>query len=158
MTIILLPNSIYGQFTLDSEFAWEKSVGCVPKSSDCEVFFLKADDDAYFTGLTNVDFRCFLDSLAKTASFLSTDNGLLKVKIGFYYPHKVCVLGIGQKGILLSKDQLSLIRNIIQSLPIINYAKYKNHEVQSQGILYLSIKNGLFDQEVHHNFLLADEF
>ncbi len=141
------------QSILDKEFQWINYEDCLALDTKCEVF-VKVQKDPVLVGYTSSEFNDFCNDLIESLKLGAEQNGVLKLKILFTIDKELCLKDLGLLELNLSKEQRIILADGLNPIKRYECGQQRNHKVNCIGILYLTIKEGKFEQYRNVNFEL----
>jgi hypothetical protein len=147
----MVSSNIFSQPITDDAFTWVNNEKCLSEIK-CTYLYLKAEKDPEFVTISKMDFD---NLISKTIVEMKLDTniiGCIKLKLVFHSDKNICVFKTGLKGIVLNKNQLSILTEKLNLTDNINNGRQGGADVHCQGIVYVFVSNGKSEECRYVNF------
>ena len=124
----------------DNHFIWKTNPSCIPNVT-CTQMTLGLRDIPVIRGKDSLAVKSYLVTLVEKLALDDQASGKLKLQIIFFISGNLCLAKAGVSDLDLHEAQINRINDWLKVIKVAP-GKYNGLEVNTQGYIYLSIKNG----------------
>lgn len=154
--IILNCLIIEGQTIPNHNFNWDIIENC-GSSQTCTEVFLKAETDPIINKLKKEEFESQIENTINNMKLEESVSGTLKLKLLFIKGKPLCLSEAGYSGLEIAHEKLTTLSKRFNLIDQITHGTMRNKPVNTQGYLYINIKNGKLESIRNVNFSLRDK-